>query len=64
MEEVVEDALQHGGPVQVSLAGHQDLTLVCVAGDDSGGDEMTTAGVIVSLVQPEELERTVHSVNY
>ena len=64
MEEVVEDALQHGGSVKVPLPRHQDLTLVCVAGDDSGRDEMTTAGVIVSLVQPEELERTVHSVNY
>ena len=64
MEEVVEDALQHGGPVQVSLAGHQDLTLVCVAGDDSGWDQLTTAGVIVSLVQSQELERILHSVNY
>ena len=64
MEEVVEDALEDCRHVQVSLPRHQDLTLVCVAGDDSGRDEMTTAGVIVSLVQPEELERTVHSVNY
>ena len=61
MEQVVEDALQHGGPVQVPLARHQDLTLVCVAGDDSGRDELTAAGVIVSLVEPQELERTVHS---
>ena len=61
MEEVVEDALQHGGPVQVPLARHQDLTLVGVAGDDSGRDELTAAGVIVSLVEPQELERTVHS---
>ena len=30
MEQVVEDALQHGGPVQVPLPGHQDLRLVRV----------------------------------
>ena len=61
MEEVVEDALQHGGPVQVPLARHQDLTLVCVARDDSGWNQLATTGVIVSLVEPQELERTVHS---
>ena len=30
MEQVVEDALQHGGPVEVPLPGHQDLRLVRV----------------------------------
>ena len=30
MEQVVEDALQHGGPVKVPLPGHQDLRLVRV----------------------------------
>ena len=60
MEEVVKDALEDCRPVQVSLPRHQNLTLVCVAGDDSGRDELATTGVIVSLVQSQELKRTMH----
>ena len=64
MEEVVKNALQDGGSVQVSHARHQDLTLVCIPRDDSGWDELATTGVVVSLVQPQELERSLHSGNY
>ena len=31
VEEVVEDGLEHSRPVQVALAGHQDLGLVTVS---------------------------------
>ena len=62
MEEGVKDALQHGGPVQVSLARHQDLTLSRVAGDEAGRNEVSPTGVIVSLVEPQELQRIVQSI--
>ena len=81
MEQVVEDTLQHGGPVEVPLPGHQDLRLVrvtcmrSVVTCDVSRVTLTltrytacwnvksAAGIVVSLVQAEEVQRPLHSAS-
>ena len=60
VEQVVENALEDGGPVQVPLARHEDLGLAGVPGDDPGRDQLPAAGVVVSFVEAEEVQRSVH----
>ncbi len=80
MEEVVEDVLEHGRPVQVLAASDQDLRLRGVTRDLPSSDRvseqkncalrflylecwnlLSVGGLMGSLVQPQELQRSLRS---
>ena len=60
-DQVVEDGLHDGGPMEVPLPRHKDLLCPAVSGDDQCWDLVSTAGVMVSLVKTKELERVINS---